>query len=405
MKLTLKQRQFYDKNGYLVIKGVFTDKELEHLDRGVYGAVTSGNCSSCGKVYPSPKTLYTVEGQYQNDPNLLRIGEHQAVNDSVESLLGGHACLSAFVSYLKTPGASGTSGDYQGSHLTGHCDYKTYQQAGSSLNWLFAIIPLTDLDNETGPFFLSPGSHRKSKIVPVTDKVSEVYRAQASDIAPLIDAELKRGDLCFMHGVTWHEGKGNDSKHDRYGIYLKYRAIDAPPGCGPQLFRERAFSVFSEADKRFVPHHGDQSFTEARLIIDHGGSFLLLEDNANDWKLPGVAPLKKLEKESVTADVIGQLARSLQKRYGLDIPWMTYITDYCNENGVRRVYAYHDRKGIMATRSLRSKFRWCSGEEIRKLKNNGKLDHKDADAIQRWETEGCIRGVGESMEQAKKFAH
>ena len=404
MNLTLEQGQFYDKNGYLVVKGAFTDEELKRLDRGVYGAVTSGNCSSCGKVYPAPETLYIVEGQYQDDPDLLLIGEHPAVTGPVESLLDGYACLSAFVSYLKTPGAVGTSGDYQGSHPTGHCDYKTYQQAGSSLNWLFAIIPLTDLDEETGSLLVSPGSHRESKIVSVTDKVSEVHRAQAHDIAPLIDAELKRGDLCFMHGFTWHEGKGNSSNHDRYGIYLKYRAVNAPPGCGPQLFRERAFSVFSEAGKRFVPHHGGRSFVEAQLIVDHGGNFLLVEGDARDWKLPGAAPLEKLVKESVTADIIGQLDTSLQKKYGLEIPWMTYIADYRNGDGVRRVYAYQDSGGATAARTPGPEFRWCDGEEIRAFADNGKLESEDADAIHRWETENCVRGVGESMERAKKFA-
>ena len=129
-----------------------------------------------------------------------------------------------------------------------------------------------------------------------------------------------------------------------------------------------------------------------------------MEGDARDWKLPGAAPLEKLVKESVTADVIGQLDTSLQKKYGLEIPWMTYIADYRNGDGVRRVYAYQDSRGATAARTLGPEFRWCDGEEIRAFADNGKLESEDADAIHRWETEDCVRGVGESMERAKKFA-
>ena len=43
-------------------------------------------------------TSFFVEGQYQDDPDLLFIAEHPAVLDPVEELLGGPACLSAFIS-------------------------------------------------------------------------------------------------------------------------------------------------------------------------------------------------------------------------------------------------------------------------------------------------------------------
>lgn len=149
MTLTTEQKQSFDDTGFLVVSDAFTSAELDRLEQGVMRAVRAGNGMNSDRTYPTPATQYTIEGQYQDAPDLLFIAEHPAVVGPVETLLGGPACLSAFISYLKTPGASGTSGDYQGTHPTGHCDYKTYQQAGSSLNWLFAIIALTDLDRRS----------------------------------------------------------------------------------------------------------------------------------------------------------------------------------------------------------------------------------------------------------------
>ena len=402
MQLTADQRQSYADQGFLIIRDAFAPDELARLEQGVRRAVESGNCLNGDKPYPTPATQYTVEGQYQDDPDLLFIAEHPTVLGPVEQLLGGPACLSAFVSYLKTPGARGTSGDYQGGSPSGHCDYKTYQQAGSSLNWLFAIIPLTDLDAETGPLLLSPGSHRASRIVALNDRVSRVERARADDIAPMVDAGLCRGDLLFMHMFTWHEGKANGSDHDRFGIYNKYRALDAPPGCGPQLFRSASRAALSQAGRRLLPHCSNLPFAEARLVIEREGKILLAADDG-DWLLPGApTTIDDPGAQSVTAKLISQLTAALEDELGCEIPWMVYIGDYERQNGVQRVFAHLDDPGRCAADI--PGFRWSSNGEISKLVRDGALASEDADAIRAWLHQPYLRGVGESAERAKRVA-
>ena len=399
MTLTTDQKQSYDDNGFLVVKGAFEPAELDRLERGVMRAVRAGNCVNGEKAYPTPATQYTVEGQYQDDPDLLFVAEHPKVLEPAELLLGGPACLSAFISYLKTPGAAGTGGDYQGSHPTGHCDYKTYQQAGSSLNWLFAIVALTDLDEETGPLLVSPGSNKASRIFQVNDKISRVERASASDIAPLEDTKLRRGDIVFMHMFTWHEGRSNRSDHDRFGLYNKYRALNAPPACGPQLFSERCYRAFSESGKRLLPHHGDLGYSEARLIIEHEGQVLLAE-GADGWQLPG-APLSGKDPGSVTARIITELEAALMEQHGLVIPWMTYVSDYQVASGIRRVFAYADDDSSVAGSVEGSGFRWTTVDKIRKMARSDKLTIEDADALQQWREDLYLRGIGETAERAK----
>ena len=400
MTLTAAQKQSYDDNGFLVVKGAFTTAELDRMERGVMRAVRAGNCIDEEKTYPAPATQYTVEGQYQDDPDLLFVAEHPTVIELVQALLGAPACLSAFISYLKTPGASGTGGDYQGSHSTGHCDYKTYQQAGSSLNWLFAIIALTDLDEETGPLLVSQGSHKASRIVPVNNQVNRVERGSATDIAPLTDTQLRRGDLVFMHMFTWHEGRSNRSNHDRFGLYNKYRARNAPPACGPQLFSERCYQAFSEPGKRLLPHHGDLPYAEARLIVDHQGKVLLVKCDDGSWQLPG-ASLSGDDPGSVTAKVMTELEAALTEQHGLVIPWMTYVSDYQTASGIRRVFAYQDDDGSSAGCVSGSCFRWSTTDDIRTLAENGELTREDADALRLWWDESFLRGIGETPERAR----
>ena len=400
MTLTSEQRRSYEEDGFLLVKDAFTTDELDRMERGVMRAVRDAGSET--KPYPTPATQFTIEGQYQDDPDLLFIAEHPAVIKPMEALLGGPACLSAFVSYVKTPGAAGTSGDYQGSHPTGHCDYKTYQQAGSSLNWLFTIIGLTDLDEETGPLFVSPGSHKMSRIVPVNDRIKRVERASSANIAPLQDTGLRRGDLLFMHMFTWHEGKANRSDHDRFGLYNKYRAVNAPPACGPQLFSEKSYRAFSDSGKRLIPHHSDQPVREARLIVDRG-EILLSRGEADRWQLPGVSVSQECQRSrSMTSKIITELETAMQEQFGLTIPWMTFVGDYPSADGVRRVFAY-TAEGLPAELSD-SQLQWATAEAIEKLAAAGELADEDVAALQCWREENCVRGVGESPERAKSVA-
>ena len=95
--------------------------------------------SGCSRLkYPEP-AKYTVSGNRMADPGMAPIIEHPVIVDTVETLLGQSAHLTAFVAYLRSPGDTGGGA---------HCDYKRWRPVGSSMNWLFAIIPLNDFDAE-----------------------------------------------------------------------------------------------------------------------------------------------------------------------------------------------------------------------------------------------------------------
>lgn len=144
----------YRENGYLVIPDVLPSDEMLELRRIVQEQARH-NAYPPSLKYPAPGK-YTISGNKISVPGLAPIAEHPTVIDAVECLLGQRAYLTAYVAYLRSPGNKGGGA---------HCDYKRWRPVGSSMNWLFAIIPLTDFDLEYGPLLVSPGSHKLTQII------------------------------------------------------------------------------------------------------------------------------------------------------------------------------------------------------------------------------------------------
>ena len=288
MALGLRQDQIqeYDGRGFVIVRNLFSEVEMERVAAGVIRSVKRADIEVRKKLYPAPATQFTVDGRYIEDPGLAYIAAHPRVVSAVESILGEPVALSASVAYLKTPGARGTTGDYEGSHPTAHQDYKTYQQAGSSLNWLFAIAPLVDLEVEIGALSASPGSFKFSRKVR-SGRVWRVERSRADQIAPPEDTRLRRGDLLILSMFTWHQAGPNNSQRERYGIYNKYRALNAPPASGPELFSKRAHETVTYKGHSLLPHYGDCGIGMVRLLLERDEHFLFLRSKDGELVAAG----------------------------------------------------------------------------------------------------------------------
>lgn len=70
------------------------------------------------------------------------------------------------------------------------------------MNWLFAIIPLTDFDAEYGPFLVSPRSNKLTQVIDEQAHVLDLTKPDATQLPPFIDPELKAGDLLLADQYT-----------------------------------------------------------------------------------------------------------------------------------------------------------------------------------------------------------
>ena len=213
-----------------------------------------------------------------------------------------------------------------------------------------------------------------------------------------------RGDLIFdffnvlcMVLFTWHAGGANRSDHNRLGVYNKYRARNAPPGCGPIVFSDAAHRAVVCRGRSLIPHHGAQPVTALRLVVECDGKFPLLRHpdrsgtDTSGWKLPGAGA-------GAGANHLTALEEMARRSLSIDLPWASFIGDY-DEAGRRcRAFGYSLPAGdAVAT----ARAAWFTRGEIEDLASRGQLSCGfEADAVALWVDPSFLRGIGQSKEQA-----
>ncbi|AWT59791.1 MAG: hypothetical protein DF168_00986 [Candidatus Moanabacter tarae] len=387
----------YQEKGYHIIRNVLTLDEAEHYRSLVQEYTRGGRAWTDGEglEYPTPGK-YTIQGNQMADPGFVPVVEHPVVVNAVESFLGESSYLTAFVAYLRSPGDKGGGA---------HCDYKRWRPVGSSMNWLFAIIPLNDFDNSFGPLLVSPGSHKLAEVIDENARIRDLSCPNKDRLGPFIDPELNTGDLLLMHGHTWHFPPSGDTREDRCGFFLKYCGVSAPPAAGYFPYTSSAYESLSVEGKRLLPIHFDKPITSTRLLVEREWEgtrryLLVREHNSDHWTLPGGEAAD--EEEGVGWDVgarISALQDIIHKQLNIEVPWMSYIEDIQSKNEVCRVYGFIDSERLFKN-SFHEGIRW---EWFTKERLLGTLGENDPilEIVRIWQREDILRGKGKALRQRK----
>ena len=387
--LTAQQIADYHEDGYIIVRNVLSAKEVDDLRRTVQQEVKRDAYPSTLKYPQSAK--YTVSGNRLAAPGLTAIAEHPTVVGAVESVLGQPAYLTAYVAYLRTPGDKGAGA---------HCDYKRWRPVGSSMNWVFAIIPLTDFDSEYGPFLVSPKSHKLTQVIDPDAHILDLNRPDAKALAPFIDPELKAGDLLVVNEHVWHKAPAGTTTEDRCGIFNKYCTVNAPPAAGYYPYNPAALDALSDDGKRLIPVCFDKPITTTRLLIEDTSSqeskFLLHRDG--EWKLPGGEGWE--EEKLVGWDVgarIGSLQELAKTQLDLDVSWMSYIEDIEEREGICRIYGFSN-ENLDLDRLANGDYDWFTNSELQQ-----RLGESDATyhAVDTWHQTDIMRGKGKACHQSR----
>lgn len=364
----------YERDGHLILRGVLSKSEVATLRKVV--AERAPTAYAPGLHYPE-SGKYTIQGnQLAEHPALAEAAMHPSIVGPVEALLRQQAYLSAFVAYIRTPGDSGGGA---------HNDYKRWRPVGSSMNWLFAIVPLTDFDAEYGPLLVSPGSHKLHGVINPQARILDVSAPDRAQLAPFVDPELKAGDLLLMNMYAWHEPPAGTARQDRCGLFNKYCAVDAPPATGHFRYSHAAHAALADEGKRLLAVCSDRPLEETRLLIERMGPepiYLLREDG----QLPGGNGWE--ETEGIGWDVgarIGAMQSLAREQLGVEIPWMSYIADV---NETQRVYGYIDSEDSDYTGH-----RWCKKDD---------LPDSVQTLVAQWQRPEVVRGKGVAVAQRRE---
>ena len=393
--LSAEQLAAYERDGYLLLKGAIAEEDIVRLEAGVArNPPLDQTLDPNAPKFPDPGR-YTLATQSLKDPDLAFIVEHPTIVAGVRRLLDDDPILTAYVIYDRTPGGRG---------LPAHHDYKRWRPVGSSMHWLFTIVPFCDYDDETGQLFIAPGSHRLERVKTGTGVCMEVDPAVRPKPEDFIDPGLQRGDLLLMNMHLWHRAADNRSDKHRVGLFNKYAAASAPPATGYYLYDDDVYAALSEEGRRLIGVHSNRKLTTTRAVLvreREDGADLFLTDIDGRLGLPGGdAWDERAIPDWDRGNLIAPLQQHLREQVRIETPWLSYVGDYEEADGLCRVYAYtlndhgfpvaYDGEWVdVASCSQALAFGW------------------ELDAARRWLDPNVTRGKGLSQAQCRidQFAY
>ncbi len=332
--LTEAQKRSYSTDGYLLLKGAISEEEVVRLERGLArNPPLDGTLAGDTQNYPEPGR-YTLATNSLKDPDLSFIVEHPTIVDAARDLLEDDPLLTAYVIYDRTPGGAG---------LPSHNDYKRWRPVGSSMNWLFTIVPFTDFNEATGQLFVAPGSHQLERIHDEGAGALEVRPPVKPPEDAYVDPGLERGDLLLMNMYLWHRASGNASSQHRVGLFNKYAGANAPPATGYYLFDDDVFNALSESGRKLIAVHSNRRILSTRAVLTRNsarGQEVLVTENGR-YGLPGGDTWdERAIPDWDLGNYIAPLKQQLVQDIGIEPPWLSYVGDYEEEDHLCRVYGY-----------------------------------------------------------------
>jgi len=400
--LTESQLRDYERDGFLVLRGAIPDADIERLEGAMdRNPPIDGTLDPTAPVYPAPGR-YTLALNCCKDPDLAFLAEHPAILPVAADVLGDDPRLTAYVIYDRTPGGNG---------LPIHHDYKRWRPVGSSMNWLFTIVPFCDYDAAAGPLYVSPGSHLLHRVTPGLERPMEVAPAVTPAESSFVDPELKRGDLLLMNQHLWHRASPNKSNHHRQGAFNKYAAASAPPATGFFLYDDDVYEAISSENRSIIAVHSNKPLATTRAVLMREGKsepeFLVVpEGDGGRLTLPGGPTfIERAIPDWDHGNVIASLQAALRDDLRIETPWMSYVGDFDEGDHLCRVYGYTIPTGLGFPVPY-TPGQWLGRSQLESGRDQ-LVNGWETEAVDRWIDPAPIRGKGLTQAQSRlnQFAY
>jgi ectoine hydroxylase len=272
----LEQRQvaLFERDGFVVIPGFFSDAEIAPLREACIADPTIGGrlravADSSGKAQD------IIEWTTFSDDYLGMLPRLARLIDGSATLLGKpvyhwHSKLS-----MKSPRSEG--------RWDWHQDYPYWYDEGClSPDMLTCMIAVDPATRANGCVNLVPGSHRYGRIDHVRigsasgcdpKRLESILRK-----SPAVPVEMEPGDACFFHSNTLHASSGNSTDFPRTLLHCTYNSIDNSPFIeeGQEHHCYRPFDKLADSVllehrwKEVFKNHSFNSFGNAGAVNRYG---------------------------------------------------------------------------------------------------------------------------------------
>ncbi|XP_057368698.1 phytanoyl-CoA dioxygenase, peroxisomal-like isoform X1 [Daphnia carinata] len=233
-KLTLEQREFYENNGFLVIKNLIDDSFLDKCKQRFldlcekkvpWGSLTMMKDISLSKKGAVGEHLYYKVQDFVYDNVLFEYCRHPTILDCVECFTGPNI-MAIHTMLINKPPDSGSLTSRHPLHQDLH--YFPFRPANRIV---CAWTAMEDITPENGCLVVLPGSHKGELLqhdYPEWENgVNKMYHGvRGFDDHLIIELSMTKGDTVFFHPILIHGSGPNRTQRFRKAISCHYSCAE-----------------------------------------------------------------------------------------------------------------------------------------------------------------------------------
>jgi phytanoyl-CoA hydroxylase len=241
--LSSEQRKQFDREGYLVVEGLFTDADLQP----VIDAITA-EVDRRAREFAAAGQLSRTYEELGFETRLAAIA---AENDRIaRSMWDGKLALPAFFDLIRHPKLLDIAEQFCGPEIIASSVYrlrpKVPHHSWGPVPWhqdsgyfepycdaalvLTVWLPLVDATPERGCLWVIPGVHKSGVYRHGPDAAHHYLEIPVPALPPTesICVPVKKGGVLLLHNLTPHASFENDSGIVRWSMDLRYQSASLP---------------------------------------------------------------------------------------------------------------------------------------------------------------------------------
>ncbi|GIQ69364.1 phytanoyl-CoA dioxygenase family protein [Xylanibacillus composti] len=208
--IAFQDRQQFDEQGYLIVKGVYSKRELDELHQEYVKIWTE--LMALGKIRQNRErpleSLFPnrLRDFHRDNPVITAFMLKQEAIAILESLLGEEPLAIQSNYYFKPPGTKGLGFHQDNAHI------------GIEPDTSYAMwVSIDATDGENGSLFFVPGTHKlglaPSEVVPGSSNAYSSEILRKPDGYQRIQVETEPGDVVLFNGNMYHGSSKNVSSY------------------------------------------------------------------------------------------------------------------------------------------------------------------------------------------------
>ncbi len=264
MSLTGEEVATFERDGFLIRRGVIDKETLEGLQRVFADAVDrladswveAGVITDAAKGYPFDQRWNVLRAQLPAlyatawrrilvSPEVYALWQHPALLDAARTLIGPD-----LIAHSIWNGRPRDSAGHDTQRIHWHQDAHYYKQWDPTDGKLIsAWVPLVRVDGDSGCLEMGPGSHRQG-LIPQVPSVNGL-RTVADEHVPAnpFTAAMEPGDVLFFSDLTLHHALDNNAGRVRWSIDIRFGEATEP--------------VIRKSSRGYIVSHTDASRVES----------------------------------------------------------------------------------------------------------------------------------------------